>query len=160
MTSESLRPPARERPRVRPGLLGSALALSGAVLLLVSFTAVTWLSDLGPARFADIRELLDSNGDHVAALSKAYFGWLGWALLIAAVVTALVANLSRATGNGVRALSAVIGVLGMALTFLAIKFTAEGAYGEYLKHAAVGFYLAIGGFLLAAAGALAGLRRR
>jgi hypothetical protein len=55
--------------------------------------------------------------------------------------------------------AALIADLGIAVTFMSIKFTADGEYSAYLKHATVGFYLAIAGFLLASAGALVGLRR-
>jgi hypothetical protein len=159
MTSGSNRPPGSDGPGPRSALLGTGLAIAGAALLLISFTAVTWLSGLGPAHFGDIRELLDTNREHVAAVPKAYFTWLAWVLLVGSVLAALLANSPRRTGNALPIIGSLIADVGIVLTFLAIKFTADGDYGAYLEHAAVGFYLAIGGFLLAAAGALVGLRR-
>jgi hypothetical protein len=162
MTSGSSQPLASELRGHRHsfGVAGTALAAAGAVLLIVSFTALTWLSDLGPAQFHDIHVLLNANSDHAATLAKAYFGWLGWVLIVAAVLTALAANVPPRTGNALRTVGVSVGIVSMALTFGAIKFTAEGAYSEYLKHTAAGFYLALGGFLLTAAGSLVGLRRR
>ncbi|MGH8962315.1 MAG: hypothetical protein ACRDWT_14185 [Jatrophihabitantaceae bacterium] len=155
------------------GIVGATLAVVGAVLGVVAFTAVNWYSqDTGEttSHFGDVHRLvarLDSLG-FANSLSVAYFGWLAWVLLIVGLVAAIVANLPVPGVGAFRVIGAVLGLAGAAASFIAIKFytgpTGNGdipsGYGDYLKHARSGFYLAVVGFVLIAAGSLIGPSRR
>lgn len=146
--------PARESFNI----VGAILVGLGAIALIVSFTAVKWFKDLGSAHFSDIHDLTD----HISSatgLGKAYFGWLAWVLLAVAVIAAIIALLPSSASGAFRALGALAGVAGIAITFIAIKFSDNESYSQFLKHAHIGFYLAVAGFLLVTIGALMGPSR-
>ena len=94
------------------------------------------------------------------ACADTYFSWLGWVLLIAVVVIAIAATLPSPASGPLRALGAVLAAAAIALTFFAIQLSDGAAYTTFLKHTSVGFYLALGGFLLAGIGALCGPSNR
>ena len=139
------------------GVVGTTLAGIGAVLLIIAFTAVDWFSQFGgDSHFGDIHNVLDASPNQANGLPKAYFGWLGWVLLIAVVVLAIAANLPSAASGPLRVLGAVLAAAAIAITFFAIQLTDAPSYTQVLKHVRVGFYLALAGFLLAGIGALVG----
>lgn len=151
------------------GIVGAALAALGAVALIVAFTATHWYKDSGDSSFSKVKDQVDAYDKVGAAtgVAKAYFGWLAWVLLVAVVLVAVAANLPSPAAVALRIIGAVIGAAGILLTFLAIKLV-DGSkvpggnapdYSDYLKHTGPAFYLALGGFLLAAVGALIGPRR-
>jgi hypothetical protein len=144
----------------RFGIVGAAVALVGAALVVVAFTAVNWYNHL-PFRshLDDLRKIAD-HSDVVTGVAKAYFTWLGWVLLAAAVVATLVAVLPNPAANAFRALGLIIGLAGAGLAFWAIKFDSDTGYSQFIKHARAGFYLTVGGFLLLAIGAAFGPGRR
>ncbi|MDT4943700.1 MAG: hypothetical protein QOH14_433 [Pseudonocardiales bacterium] len=167
------RPPPRPGPRF--GVVGAVLAALGAACLIVSFTAVNWFSGStrnSPAHFSnvhDVLNVLDRFGHVAARPAQLYFGWLGWALLAAVLVLAVLAVVPSPLSAVSRLLGFLVAVAGIVMTFLAIKLTkgtlaleanTRGSYGEWLKHARIGFYLAVAGFLLAGIGAAFGPRRR
>jgi hypothetical protein len=167
------RPPPRPGPRF--GVVGAALAALGAACLIVSFTAVNWYSGStrdSPAHFRnvhDVLKVLDRFGHVAARPAQLYFGWLGWVLLAAVLVLAVLAVVPSPLSAVSRLLGFLVAVAGIVMTFLAIKLAkgalgldanSGGSYGEWLKHARIGFYLAVAGFLLAGMGAAFGPRRR
>lgn len=142
------------------GVVGSLLAVIGAAAIIVAFTAVNWFSDFGTKNhFSDLHKI--TNTTFGAGVAKAYFGWLGWVLLAVTVILALAANVPSAAAAALRPLGAVVALVSIGLTFWAIKLSSAGTpgYSEYLKHARVGFYLAVAGFLIAGIGALIGPHR-
>lgn len=144
------------------GVAGAVLAVIAAALGIVSFTAVDWFADLGQrAHFGDIGKIAKAADQNTIA--KFYFSWLGWVLLAAVVVLALLACLPAATTPLFRTLGVLVGLGGIALTFLALPFAGTSgqgtSYTDYLKHARIGFYLALAAFLVGAIGAAIGSRR-
>jgi hypothetical protein len=104
-------------------------------------------------------------------IGPTYFGWLAWVLLAVTVLFAVVAALPTSAATAFRWLGAGIAIVAIALTFWAIylisvtgqlrtQIGGSPRYSDFLSHTAVGFYLAVGGFLLIAIGALIGPRRR
>lgn len=142
------------------GVVGATLAGVGGVLLVIAFTAVDWL-DLKPSSsFSDIHDRLAADSTGATGVADTYFSWLGWVLVIAVVVIAIAASLPTPASGPLRALGAIVAAAAIALTFFAIQLSDGVAYSSFIKHASVGFYLAIGGFLLAGIGALTGPSRR
>ena len=161
MYGDSTPPPAPyvpQRSTGGPGIVGIVLAVVGAVAVIVSFTALEWFHEFGKAKFSD---LADATGSRTGAtgIATAYFGWLAWVLLVAALLAAIVANLPTPASGALRPLGALLGLAGAGLTFWAIKFAHFGGYTEFLKRADLGFYVAVGGFVLIAIGSMIGPRR-
>jgi hypothetical protein len=142
------------------GVVGATFAGIGGVLLIIAFTAVDWISQGRSSSFGDIHDAMAANSDGATGVADAYFSWLGWVLVIAVLVVAIAATLPTPASGPLRALGAIIAAAAIALTFFAIQLSDGLPYSSFIKHASVGFYLAIGGFLLAGIGALAGPSRR
>ena len=148
------------------GVAGAVLAVIGAALIVVAYTALDWFthsSTDGPSHFSDVKNVV-KQADAVGlanSFAKLYFGWLGWVLLVAAFVLALLANVPSAAAGVARPLGAVVGLAGIGATFWALKFlsTSKPSYSEYLKHARLGFWFTVAGFVLIAIGAMVGPRR-
>ncbi len=176
----------------RAGRVGGVLAVLGALLVVLAFTALNWFrKDSGSAfnsgtrsRFSDIHHVIDKvsqqiNGSGVSdqvhvGLSKLYFGWLGWVLLIVAVMLALLANLPLGAASVVfRVLGAVVALAGIGATLWSLEFVrvddtlrtsieASGVsvpdFGYYLGHTSFGAWAALAGFLLLLLASLVGPR--
>jgi hypothetical protein len=145
-------------PSLAFGVLGTVIAAVGAVLVVLAFTMLDWLTRGSEAdsHFRTIHRVLTRDAVPAAGTAKLYFSWLGWALLVAVVVFALLANLPSPLTNAFRVIGALGAAAAIAVTFVAIKLADGPAYSEYLKHARIGFYVAVGGFLLIGIGALVG----
>ncbi|MFN2518103.1 MAG: hypothetical protein ABR604_03515 [Jatrophihabitantaceae bacterium] len=147
------------------GLVGAIIAALGAILVVVAFTAVDWFKTRNSAHshFSDIHRVLGRESAFAATPAKLYFAWLGWVLLIVVVLVALLANLPSPAAPALRGLGVLFALAAIALTFLAVNLVKSGlhgpAYTTYLKDARLGFYLAVGGFLLAGIGAAIGPKR-
>ena len=138
----------------------------------------------GHSTFSKVHDELDTFKRAVAqvpgGLSKsvhygvapAYFSWLGWTLLIGGVALALIgASPVSGFSEAGRALGVLAGIAGVGATFGAIYLfrfdaglasqlnTTSPGYLDYLKHTSVGFFLAVGGFVLVAVGAAMGPNR-
>ncbi len=143
------------------GVVGVTLAGIGFILLIISLTAVTWVKLPGSSTgfsFSDVGNTLDSSGG-ASGLASAYFGWLAWTLAIVGLLVAVGANLPSPASGPLRALGAVIAAAAIAFSFLAIRLSDGEAYSDAISHANVGFYLAVGGFLLVGIGSLVGPKR-
>lgn len=183
--------PVARRSTLRLGVVGLVLAVIGAALLVVSFTAVNWFrssSDStfgGSTKFGEVHKHLGTIKAESQGLAdgtwiaKAYFGWLGWVLLAAVVVLAILGNLPARGISGLgRGLGLLVGLAGIGLTFWAIKLlslsssliaqvpSSERAqledinsYSFYWHHVSIGFWLAVAGFAVAGIGAVLGPRR-
>ena len=131
---------------------------------MIALTACTGsaTTGVGSGTFSDVHTALDRPGQPGRRpRGQVYFAWLAWVLLASS------ASWSRSWPTCRRrrpvrsaALGAVVAAAAIAITFFAIKLSSTGSYTEYLKHAHVGFYFAIAGFLLAGIGALIGPKRR
>jgi hypothetical protein len=138
------------------GVIGLAVAVVGVVLVAVSFVDLTWLTSSGATTsFADLRDHYRSAPASVTAL---YFQWLGWALLAAVAILALLANVPTRLHPAWRVLGLVAGFAGVVLTFDAV-YSGQISLDELRKHAGAGFWLAMAGFLLGGIGAVIGPRR-
>jgi hypothetical protein len=142
------------------GVVGATFAGIGGVLLIIAFTAVDWISQGGSSTFSDIHDALKANPAGASGVATTYFSWLGWVLLIVVIVVAIAATLPTPASGPLRALGAVIAAAAIALTFFALQISDGVAYSSVIKHASIGFYLAVGGFLLAGIGALIGPSNR
>lgn len=121
----------------RPGALPLGL---GILVVIIAQVLMNWY-DPATAKFSDIS---GSTGG-LAPVAAAFFNWLGWALLVLAVLIAVVA-----LGSGIRPLGyavTVVGVVGAVLAYIAhSRLTAF--YGG-IDHS-LGHYADILGFLLLA----------
>ena len=146
------------------GVIGAVIVVVGAILGIVAFTATNWFDGHEDSHFSDVHNAVQVLDRYKVAngVSVAYFGWLAWVLLAAAVVFALIANIPSTAGAAFRVIGPLVAAAGLAFTFLAIRLATKSdsnSYGDYLKHARVAFYLALAGFLLAGVGAALGPRR-
>lgn len=132
------------------GTVGAVVALIGAAAGAVAVTALKWFSTLGRAHFSDVHDLVMGLGPVANNFGKAYFSWLGYLLLAAAVVFALLANAPTPARTALRVVGFLVGLAGMGLTFLGIKFSNNAGFKDFLKHADIGFYVMLGAFALAA----------
>jgi hypothetical protein len=150
------------------GVFGAVTAAIGAIAVVVSFFALDWFTKgTEPhSHFKDVHDVLNEVGPLAAGTAKAYFSWLGWALLVAVAVIALVANMPSPLATPFRIIGALAAAATIGVTFLAIKLISAPAgeraepYSEYLKHTRIGFYVAIAGFLVMGIGAVIGPRGR
>src|SRR5205823_10007143 len=113
----------------------------GAVLGIIAFTALDWYKGRPASHFSDIHDavnVLHSRGLDTG-IGYVYFRWLAWALLAAAVVVAVLANLPSPASPGLRVLGALLGLAGIGITFWAIDIYHGIAYSTFLKDARVGF---------------------
>ncbi|MDQ2796795.1 MAG: hypothetical protein M3Y06_06485, partial [Actinomycetota bacterium] len=149
--------------------VGGVLAVVGAILGVIAFTAPAWFSGTANSKFSDIHKILTApeTKTYATTISRYYFGWLGWVLLAAAVATAILAVLPG-IGSVFRIIAPIVAVAGLVITFIAIKFFNDKAatvssqfssYSTYLKHARLGFWLTVGAFVLLAIGGALGPRR-
>jgi hypothetical protein len=163
--------------------VGSTFVAIGGLLLLAAFTLLNWFRDgtgffsgaAGHSTFSNLHDLLDQTARQVAdnrisghvsfGASRAYFGWLGWTLLLLALAFGVLAVSSFGQSTFlVRWLSAVVAATGVGVTFLALNLiTFEGnapnnaaapSYGDYLSHTGLGSWCAIAGFVLVLVGCL------
>lgn len=141
------------------GIAPTVLALLGGILVVVAFTAVNWLTGASSG-FTDIHDRLGAAGNGAAGFASAYFSWLAWAFLIVAVVAGVLSSVPTPALRVFRIIGVVVGFAAAGLTLLAIKLSDSSVipYTQYLKHARLGFYFAVIGFLLAGIGAAIGPR--
>jgi hypothetical protein len=153
------------------GVPGIVLMISGAVMLLVSFTSANWYPGSKAADsvhgigFSDLHHNLDQFD--APAASRAYFGWVAWLLLILLIIVGLLANLPGSRADGLRMTGFILGMVGAAFTYYALSRYVQAladrgaSQGQALDHAQSGIWLALIGYLLAGVGAAIGpLRRR
>jgi hypothetical protein len=154
------------------GIPGVVAAVLGAILGVLAFTVLNWFDGSDHSHFGDVRDVLKLLHTVGAdrGTSYLYFNWLAWVLLAVAVVAAIAANLATPIATPLKIFAALVGLAGIALTFIAIDFVGHipaGAdtgdtprgYTEFLKHSRVAFYFAIAAFLLTTIAALIAPRR-
>jgi hypothetical protein len=142
---------------------GAFFAGVGAVMVLIAFTSLNWLSASGEGiTFSDIHRLVSLQGAAANAPAQGYFGGLGWVFLVAVTASASYAVVPAAPPF-MRAVSFLLGVAAVIVTFVAIAIGKDGGggvpYGTYIKHAEAGFWVAVAGFALIGLGGSAGSRR-
>lgn len=168
----------------RPNVVGLVLAVIAAVLGILSLFVLGWYrNDYGSvsggassssgSKFSKIHDALTSAQNQVDAnpaigkylhfgISPTYFGWLGYLLIAAAVVLAIIACLP--TGGLVmlfKVLTAIVSLAGIGLTLWAIDLisfdpalrsrlgsNAPSGYGDWLKHTSFGAWAMGLAFLL------------
>jgi hypothetical protein len=164
--------------------VGSILVALGGLLVLAADTVLSWFrsgsgffSGAGSnSTFSDLHDLLDQRAREVShgivaghfsfGVSRDYFGWLGWGLLIGALaVGTLAVSAVGASHFSVRWLGAVVSVTGFALTLAALNLISvvgkppssvniPQSYGEYFSHSGFGAWFALLGFLFILVGCL------
>ncbi|HEV7192591.1 MAG TPA: hypothetical protein VGN35_05225 [Jatrophihabitantaceae bacterium] len=156
-------------PSQKFGALGFFFTLIGTASAVVAFTAVDWFDGNRSSSFHSVHNVIDAAravGVGSPPVARAYFSWLGWALLAAAILTALLAA-TPTIGGPFRVVGIVVAAGAVVATFVGIKVfndsallgTAYRGYGSYLRHARAGFYLAVFGFVLIGVGAALGTSR-
>jgi hypothetical protein len=155
----------------RVGVPGIALTLAGAILVLVSFTALDWYAGSGGADalqgigFTDLHRNLTALP--ASAATDAYFGWVAWTLLLALIIVGSLANLPGRSSKGLRLVGLLLGLVGAAFTYYALAQYVQALHDVGAPRAGVfhqaraGIWLALLGYLAAGLGAVTGpLRRR
>lgn len=155
----------------RIGVVGVGLVSLGAIMLILSFTTLEWRrvaargDSVGEIDFAALRQ----NLEHFPAGGKpgatvAYFTWLCWVLLIALILLGYAANLPTPSSNGLRLGGFFLGLVGAAFTYYALSRYSLATHDLFgtssgaLDNADLGIWFALGGYLLAGAGAAVGPR--
>jgi hypothetical protein len=156
-------PPVSATRRDTFGSGGAFFAGVGAVMVLIAFSSLDWLSASGEGiTFSDIHRLVSLQGSAANAPAQGYFGGLGWVFLVAATATAFYAVVPAAPPF-MRAVSFLLGLAAVIVTFLAIAIGKDGGggvpYSAYIKHAEAGFWVAVVGFAMIGLGGSAGPRR-
>lgn len=141
--------PGQSRPPESKTAVGGFVVLViGAIGVLLSFTALSWASaNVDKAKFGDIHDSLSATG--ASGLGATYFSWMAWALLAAAAVFAILANLPSGAQNYCRALGVIISLLGIGLTYAAVHNLKIS-----VSDLGAGFWVALIGFLLIGVSAL------
>jgi|GEM_PF-1177882 len=143
--------PGQPRPPESKTAVGGFVVLAvGAIAGILAFTVLPWASNDGggdSAKFGDIHTALSAA--NTGGLGGAYFSWLAWAALAAAVLFAIAANVPSGSQNYWRALGVILGLVGIGLTYGAIHDLHVG-----LGDVSAAFWVAIVGFVLIAAGSL------
>ena len=152
----------RRRARTGVGAAGLGLTLAGAVLVVLSFTALDWLSFDGDSTFAQISARVHVMGRYASGLAIAYYDWLGWVALGVVLVVAVLAALPTSPTAVLRVTGLVLGLAAAGLTVWSTKLSATStpSLGEALSSQRLGFYAAVVGFLLMGVGAALGPSRR
>ena len=189
-------PPEYSEPVSRFNPVAAVLVVLGAAALLLAFTVLNWFrSDSDDASFFDdagddstfgkLSKGFAKTRNGVPAryrddlsfgVSDQYFGWLGWTLLAAAVVLAVLAILPLASGSApLRVLAVLVSLAGIVLTAWALRLIAVSgdlektistsankfpSYGDYLKHSSFGAWAAVLGFALLIVAVLLPRRRQ
>jgi hypothetical protein len=145
----------RREARAGYSVAGLGVILAGAVLVLLAFTTLDWLSFRSDSTFAQISARLHLMGPYASGLAIAYFNWLGWVAFGVVLLVALLAALPTAYSALSRATGLLLGVGAAVLTFWSIKLSATPvpSYGDALSSQRLGFYAAVVGFVLMGVGA-------
>ena len=141
----------------RPGL---PVAVAGFVATLIAMTYAAWFSPQRlEAKFPDLHTLFSGYG--LAPLAMQFTIWLGWALLAAGTITAVVASYLRR--RALAWVAATLGVVGVVLTLITLygisKIGADNnvdsASGPWQNLGSGGWLACLGFSLLATAGVIA-----
>ncbi|HZC72316.1 MAG TPA: hypothetical protein VE442_16595 [Jatrophihabitans sp.] len=146
-----------------------ALVLLGAVLVIVSFGFLNWYDvpsrgadTAGEVTFAQLRSSarqLDG-----ARTASAYFGWLGWLLVVLLIVAGVAASLPFGPADGFRVAGFLLGLVGVAVTYLAVvqlhnaQVAAGAAEHSVFYNSTWGMWAVFLGFACGAVGAALGPR--
>jgi hypothetical protein len=181
----------RGRFNVAAGVLAAIAAVLGVLSLFVfgwyrdNFGSISGGSNTSSqSKFSKIHDALTAAQHEIDSqpqvgkfihlgISPTYFGWLGYVLIIAAVVLAFVA--AAPLGGGVvlvKFLAALVSLAGLGLTFWAIdliNFDAQlrssigdtpSGYGDWIKHTSFGAWAMMLAFLLCFIAALLPPKRK
>ena len=150
------------------GIIGLAGAAVGAIVLILGMTALNWYKLEGQnGKFSNLNKDLKDAGSAAPGLAKMYFGWLAWVLVALVVIAAVLASLPIGpAGMAMRIVAPVIGVVGLAVTLLALNnywSKAKDANPDLdlglFKHSQIGLYLVLVGFVVAGVAGVFGPRR-
>lgn len=174
----------RSEPLPRPDMFWLVIAFGGLLLVIVSFTALHWYrgdsgspvfqNNGGDSTLRNVHALENRLHDALNAagagkyvsfgISRAYFGWLAWLLLVATVAAALLALLPSRHQRIFRPIVVVVALASIGLSIWAIQlFSLSGpvavqlgngnpGWTDFIGHAGVGFWVALVGFLLLGVG--------
>lgn len=149
------------------GAAGLAVSVVGAVMCLLSFMVLPWYGgshaadSAGSVKFKDLH-LLTKAFAETPAITKAYFAWLSWSVLIIVIILAIAANLPSPASTPMRGLGLALGLFGAGATYYALSALHDaqnrhgGTGGGVFDNAQLGVWLALGGFVLAGLGAAVG----
>jgi uncharacterized membrane protein len=146
------------RPATRSiGAPGIGLVVLGAVLVLLSFTTLSWYSGSHEAdSVGDITFNLLHHLRNDPTLTHAYFTWLSWVLLLAGIAVGFTANFPTEVATPLRMASIVLGVAGAVLTYLSLHSLTSVAHRGVFDHAGPGIYATMAGFVVIGLGGAVG----
>lgn len=154
--------PAAANRQPAAGGLGATVALGGAGVVLLSSTSLSWwVSAKHTLTFRSLAKFIPVGPVGNATIFSLYFSWLSWALMFSAVVLAVAASMPVRAAGQFRIAGTFLALLGAALTPVALYSNAQSLEHsvEHVRgaqaHASVGPWVALGGYVLIAAGALA-----
>src|SRR5438067_7570446 len=142
------------------GVPGLILIIIGAILLMLSFTALSWYGtsaeadSVGRITFSKLHTITSLGGGSRAP--RWYFSWAAWLLLLAVILIGLLANLPVPGGLVLRVLGFLIGLTGALVTWYSLHQLFKHSDHGVFDHARVGLWFAFIGFPLAGVGALIG----
>jgi hypothetical protein len=87
--------------RARTQVVAVVLSAVGAALCVAGYGFLDWSSRGGSVTFSDLGEAARSGGPGGDAYAEAYFGWLGWVVLVWTVVVLVLLVLGRGSMNPV-----------------------------------------------------------
>ncbi len=128
------------------------------IVLVISFALLGWFT--GGLNTGQLADALAGEGGNAAPFAKLFYGGLGWAMVVLAVLAAIVAHLPArasvpaAVRRHIQLIRLVLAVLGLVATFGSVELTSGGSYSYFLGEARGGFWVAVVGFVLLAVSAL------
>jgi hypothetical protein len=150
MATEALAASVRTITKLLPG---AAVVAFAVILLLASMIGPAWMyspaqPDTGtPGANLSFSDLATATAKSPSALQAAYFGWLGWALVILAVAVSVAALLLPRRLLSVAEL--LTGLVALVLTALALKGPLSwGGFVAAVPTLRIGGYLIIIGLLV------------
>ncbi len=148
------------------GAPGLALTALGGLMVVVSFTVLGWYSasggvdTVGAIGFGELHA--QTRSFDAPQLARDYFAWLSWVLLLATIGMGIEANLPSRSSGSFRVLGFVSGCVGAGVTYLALHSLWGALADRYgadvgvFRHASLGLWVALAGFVLAGLGAALG----
>ena len=144
------------------GVPGILLSVSGAVLVLLSLTTLTWYGgrshgadSVGAITFSTLHRLTQVvPGESTSA--RWYFSWLAWTLLLIGIALGFAANLPTPAATVLRIAGLLTGLAGVAITYYALHQLFGSTGSHVFDNADAGVYVAMAGYLIIGLGAAAG----
>ena len=148
------------------GVVGLVVSVIGAIVTVLGLTAINWYNlpkavPIDNTKFTVLNPLAKTVK---ASFTEIITGPVGWLLIVALIVVAIVATLPTAAAGLLRIVAPVLAVVILAAAVFALmtfwsKAKDAGIDGGIFKNTGLGLWLAIGGLILLGVGGALGSRR-